>query len=213
MIGNAYDMWIAPLVAMLVAQVLKPVLIMLRMRQWDWKHMRQSGGMPSSHTALVVALVTELWLREGGSDPVLAIAMFVALIVMYDAAGVRWQTGRHAAVLNRLLRDLQGRQDLFQMPVNAAHSLPPKSAQETARSVDGTDEDGAVARHEPSGQRRALSSHTAHQDLSGIRPLNIVKTPWWLVDWPVLNEHVGHKPTEVLGGCIVGVLVALLLYF
>ncbi|WP_245628914.1 divergent PAP2 family protein [Alicyclobacillus shizuokensis] len=171
--GGAYDMWVTPLLAMLVAQVLKPLLLMLRLRRWDWKLMRQSGGMPSSHTALVVALVTELWLREGGSDPVLAIAMFVALIVMYDAAGVRWQTGRHAAVLNQLLRDLQGRKDLFQPGEDAA----------------------------------------AQPESAPIQRLNIVKTPWWLIDWPVLNEHVGHKPTEVLGGCVVGVVVALSVHF
>ncbi|WP_245632718.1 divergent PAP2 family protein [Alicyclobacillus kakegawensis] len=171
--GGAYDMWVTPLLAMLVAQVLKPLLLMLRLRRWDWKLMRQSGGMPSSHTALVVALVTELWLREGGSDPVLAIAMFVALIVMYDAAGVRWQTGRHAAVLNQLLRDLQGRKDLFQPGEDAA----------------------------------------AQPESAPIQQLNIAKAPWWLIDWPILNEHVGHKPTEVLGGCIVGVVVALSVHF
>ncbi|MCL6633124.1 MAG: divergent PAP2 family protein [Alicyclobacillus herbarius] len=174
MMGNAYNMWVVPLLAMLVAQVLKPILLMVRLRRWDWKMMKQSGGMPSSHTALVVALVTELWLREGGSNPVLAIAMFVALIVMYDAAGVRWQTGRHAAVLNQLLRDLQGRKDLFQ------------SSEEYAPQSDSS---------------------------APITRLNIVKTPWWLIDWPILNEHVGHKPTEVLGGCVVGVLVALWVHF
>ncbi len=162
--------WIGPLVAMLAAQVLKPLLIMIRIRKVDWQRMRQPGGMPSSHTALVVALVTELYLREGGTNPVLALAIFVAFIVMYDAAGVRWQTGRHAAVLNRLLKDLQGN-----------HAFSPEMVQQ------------AVA-------------------TENIRPLNVVKVPWWLVDWSELNEHVGHKPTEVVGGCIVGIAVALLLH-
>lgn len=175
MLESSPYIWIGPLVAMLLAQILKPLLIMLRLRRLDWVRMRQSGGMPSSHTALVVALVTELWLREGGRNPALALAIFIAFIVMYDAAGVRWQTGRHAAVLNRLLHDLQGRH--------------------------------------VSGQNHQLQMETAKEKYGdGIHQLNIVKSPWWLVDWPVLNEHVGHKPVEVIGGCIVGIGVALLLH-
>lgn len=170
MLHDSPYIWIGPLAAMLAAQILKPLLIMLRIRKVDWQRMREPGGMPSSHTALVVALVTELYLRAGGRDPVLALASFIALIVMYDAAGVRWQTGRHAAVLNRLLKDLQGNH-----PIQST----------AARQIVATE---------------------------NIRRLNVVKVPWWLVDWSELNEHVGHKPTEVLGGCVVGVLVAFLLH-
>jgi uncharacterized protein len=165
--------WVAPLTAMIAAQILKPIIIMIQLRRFDWQSMRQSGGMPSSHTALVVALVTELCLREGARDPVLGIGGFVALVVMYDAAGVRWQTGRHAAVLNRMLHDLRGR-----------HT-------DRSRSVNDTE--------------------TTRQ-IPKIHHIKVAKAPWWLVDWPVLNEHVGHKPIEVLGGCIVGVVIALILH-
>ncbi len=172
MIHNSEYIWVAPLIAMITAQILKPIIIMAQLRRFDWQRMRQSGGMPSSHTALVVALVTELCLREGARDPILGIGAFVALVVMYDAAGVRWQTGRHAAILNRLLHDLSGRTALHHeaMPLN----------------------------------------HYANQ--AHIRPLSVAKAPWWLVDWPILNEHVGHKPIEVLGGCIVGIVIALFLH-
>jgi acid phosphatase family membrane protein YuiD len=168
--GPSEYMWAGPLIAMVVAQVLKPILIMLRLRRLDWQRMRQSGGMPSSHTALVVALVTELWLHEGGSNPILAIAIFIAFIVMYDAAGVRWQTGRQAAVLNRLLNDLKGHAETAEQLANQ------------------------------------------QQIVNKIKPFTIAKVPWWLVDWPVLDEHVGHKPTEVIGGVIVGLAVALVLH-
>lgn len=170
--------WISPLIAMILAQILKPLLIMARLRHWDPKRMRQSGGMPSSHTALVVALVAELCFREGGNDRILALAGFVALVVMYDAAGVRWQTGRHAAVLNRLLRDLHA-----------------SSVSQQDRSTDAAGQVG-----------------TGRTVPTVIRPIPVVKSPWWLVDWPVLDEHVGHKPTEVLGGMIVGLVVAWILH-
>ncbi len=184
MIHNSAYIWVAPLIAMIAAQILKPIIIMVRLRRFDWQRMRQSGGMPSSHTALVVALVTELCLREGPRDSILGIGVFVALVVMYDAAGVRWQTGRHAAVLNRLLHDLRGegaRGDLHgvnAVHINASSSLPVSDTVQTPR----------------------------------IRHILVAKAPWWLVDWPVLNEHVGHKPTEVIGGIIVGVAVALILH-
>ncbi len=173
MFHNSAYIWVAPLVAMISAQILKPIIIMVQLRRFDWQRMRQSGGMPSSHTALVVALVTELCLREGARDPILGIGVFVALVVMYDAAGVRWQTGRHAAVLNRMLHDLQGRH---------------------AQSVE---------LNEASASNRPVPR---------IRHIKVAKAPWWLVDWPILNEHVGHKPIEVLGGCIVGIVIALILH-
>ncbi|MFB5192039.1 divergent PAP2 family protein [Alicyclobacillus fastidiosus] len=177
MIHPSSYMWVAPLVAMIVAQGLKPFYRMARLRTWDWRQMKNSGGMPSSHSAAVTALVVELWLRYGGSDPILAIGAFVAGVVMYDAAGVRWQTGRQAAVLNRLLHDLRGQ----------SHHVMDDA--QTAESADVNT--GA---------------------LQGIRPLHVVKSPWWLIDWPVLDEHVGHKPTEVVGGILVGIIVALIIH-
>lgn len=189
MIRDSAYLWIGPLVAMVVAQVLKPILIMIHLRRFDWQRMRQSGGMPSSHTALVIALVMELWLRKGGHDAVLGIALLLAFVVMYDAAGVRWQTGRHAAVLNRLLRDLQG------------SSAPHPQGMDLSNVRD---ERSIGSEHEPTA---AQSS-----PISSLQNWNVVKVPWWLMDWPILNEHVGHKPTEVLGGVIVGVLVALYLH-
>lgn len=188
MIRDSAYIWIGPLTAMVVAQLLKPVLIMIQSRGWDWKRMRQSGGMPSSHTALVVALVTELWLRLGGRNPVLGLALFVAFIVMYDAAGVRWQTGRQAAVLNRLLHDIR------------------VSNQYHLGNLHRTSHENE---HESSDKPTIEEQIQAHPK---IRPLPVAKAPWWLVDWPVLDEHVGHKPIEVLGGGIVGLLVALYLH-
>lgn len=190
MIRDSAYLWIGPLVAMIVAQVLKPVLIMIELRRFDWQRMRQSGGMPSSHTALVSSLVAELWLRQGGHDAVLGVALLLALVVMYDAAGVRWQTGRQAAVLNRLLRDLQGSGGLA-----TTH-----------------DETGGITKGDGSDKALVSDVQPPAPQISSLRNWNVAKAPWWLMDWPALNEHVGHKPTEVLGGVIVGVSVALYLH-
>ncbi|WP_206832227.1 divergent PAP2 family protein [Alicyclobacillus fructus] len=189
------SLWAAPLLAMIVAQGLKPVFVMIQMRSWDWRHVKNSGGMPSSHTAAVVALVVQLWLHLGGSDPVVAIGLFLAAVVMYDAAGVRWQTGRQAAVLNRLLHDLRGQHLLMEPIEQAASSEKAAQAKEAA--------EGASSRSTSPSIRRG-GSHA-------VEPLRVAKGPWWLVDWPVLNEQVGHKPSEIAGGVIVGILVALVL--
>lgn len=187
MIHPSAYMWLAPLVAMVVAQGLKPLFVMGRLRTWDWRQVRNSGGMPSSHTAAVVALAVELWMRYGGADPILGIGFFLAAVVMYDAAGVRWQTGQQAAVLNKLLRDLKG-QDVPHDGVienqPGANGLSLEERQPVAEPAQG----------------------------AGIEPLNVVKMPWWLIDWPILNEHVGHKPTEIVGGVVVGILVAFIVH-
>ncbi|SIT08113.1 divergent PAP2 family protein [Alicyclobacillus vulcanalis] len=188
------SLWAAPLVAMVVAQGLKPIFVMIQMRSWDWRHVKNSGGMPSSHTAAVVALAVQLWLHLGGADPVVAIGLFLAAVVMYDAAGVRWQTGRQAAVLNRLLHDLRGQHLLIERREEAA-----SSENRVPTMADGL-------RDAPDAAR---SSHPEGAgDSPSVPPLRIAKGPWWLVDWPVLNEQVGHKPSEIAGGAVVGLLVA-----
>ncbi|MCL6516056.1 divergent PAP2 family protein [Alicyclobacillus sp.] len=186
---NSYHLWLAPLVALVVAQLLKPVIVVIRARRWDPQRLRQSGGMPSSHTALVVALVAELWLHEGGRNPVLALALFVALIVMYDAAGVRWQTGRQAAVLNRLLQDLR-RADLAGR--RSSHGF------RTGRSAR------PLSEPRPGSDARPVVQSPIQ--------IQVPSVPWWLMDWPELDEHLGHKPIEVLGGCVVGMAVAWILH-
>jgi uncharacterized protein len=67
--------------------------------------MINSGGMPSSHTALIVGLTSAVGLKEGVGSSIFGICLVVSLIVSYDAASVR-RAGKHAAVLNAMLADL-----------------------------------------------------------------------------------------------------------
>ena len=62
-----------------------------------------SGGMPSSHTALVVGLCTSIGLKEGMQSSIFALCLVFSLVVMYDATGVRLHAGRQAEVLNQLI--------------------------------------------------------------------------------------------------------------
>jgi len=89
-----------------VAQVLKVPIYYLVEHELNWHRWLGSGGMPSSHTALVVSLAAMVGARLGFDTAEFAIAFALATIVMYDAAGVRRETGTQAMVINKILHDM-----------------------------------------------------------------------------------------------------------
>lgn len=97
----------AALSALLLAQALKVPLGWLRERRWQWGLLVSPGGMPSSHAALITAATFGVGLAQGFASPVFALAVAVSLIVLYDATGIRREAGEHAALLNRLVAQLQ----------------------------------------------------------------------------------------------------------
>ena len=97
---------IAALIAWSIAQVVKLPLHYLLKREWDWSLLMSAGGMPSSHSALVVAVTHAIGLTLGFSSPLYALALVLAMIVLYDATGVRRQAGEHARVINAIVSDL-----------------------------------------------------------------------------------------------------------
>lgn len=99
-------LWTA-VVASTSAQLLKVLLILLLERRWHPAAFMETGGMPSSHSAMVVALSTGVGLTEGWNTPVFAVAAAFALIVMYDATGVRHSSGVQAKLLNELVDELR----------------------------------------------------------------------------------------------------------
>jgi len=97
---------ICTMTAWFVAQALKVPIYWLVEHELNWHRFFGSGGMPSSHSAQVVALTTMVGASIGFATPEFAIAFTLATIVMYDAAGVRRETGTQAAVINRILHDV-----------------------------------------------------------------------------------------------------------
>ena len=79
----------AALLAWLIAQIMKVVLVFWGEKRLDFSRMIGSGGMPSSHSALIVAMATSVGKYDGLSSTAFAIAAAVAMVVMYDAANVR----------------------------------------------------------------------------------------------------------------------------
>lgn len=98
-------LWL-PVSAALIAQLLKPLWGWLRFGRFDLRSVLSAGGMPSSHSAMVTSLATVLAYQEGLNSKLFAIAVILAVIVMYDARGIRQESGKQARILNRILREV-----------------------------------------------------------------------------------------------------------
>ena len=130
----------AALIGWFLAQGLKIPIHFLVEHEWNFSRFHGSGGMPSSHSAMVVGASLMTGAMSGFDSTVFAVSVVIACIVMYDATGVRRETGKQATVINQILRDVL---------------------------VNG-------------------------------KPISDAE----------LKELVGHKPIEVAGGALVGILVA-----
>lgn len=135
--------FITAILAWSLGQFLKVPIEYLTKRRWNWALWFSSGGMPSSHSSLMVATTLSIGLYDGFDSPLFALAFAVSMIVVYDAAGVRRQAGYHAQKINLLFEEL-------------------------------------------------FSGHPISQER--------------------LKEVLGHTPRQVLGGIILGTLIALIVY-
>lgn len=97
---------IAALIAWASAQAIKIPLDYLRTRRWNWALLLTTGGMPSSHSALMTATTIAIGLYYGFDHPTFALGLAITMIVTYDAAGVRQQAGIHAQRINIIVEEL-----------------------------------------------------------------------------------------------------------
>lgn len=96
---------LSALMAMIVAQASKVILILLTERRWAFNRMTETGGMPSSHSSTVAAMATSAGINYGIDSAAFAISLVMGIIVIYDATGVRRAAGRHAEILNELVEE------------------------------------------------------------------------------------------------------------
>ncbi|HNT24512.1 MAG TPA: divergent PAP2 family protein [Anaerolineales bacterium] len=134
---------IAGLIGWAIAQVVKVPLESRKTHRWNWALLLAPGGMPSSHTALVVGITHATGLFLGYDSPLFAFGFAFCMVVIYDATGIRRQAGKHAEMINAMIEDLA-----------AGHPLKEEQ----------------------------------------------------------LREVLGHTPREVLGGLILGLTVAQIVY-
>ncbi|MGA2489122.1 MAG: divergent PAP2 family protein [Anaerolineales bacterium] len=127
----------------ILAQVLKIPIDWIQSRHWNWALLFAAGGMPSSHSALVTSTAMAVGLQYGFDNPIFGVAMALAMVVVYDATGIRRQAGMQAQKINILVEEL-------------------------------------------------LQGHPISQEH--------------------LREMLGHTPLEALGGVLLGLVVALVLW-
>jgi acid phosphatase family membrane protein YuiD len=90
-----------------LAQFIKIPLKKIKTGQWDWGIFVETGGMPSSHSAGVTSLATFIALKKGVPTVDFALASVFGMIVMYDAQGIRRQTGELTLLVNDMQEDLE----------------------------------------------------------------------------------------------------------
>jgi acid phosphatase family membrane protein YuiD len=88
-----------------IAQSLKVFIGLVQEKHLDLRYFVASGGMPSAHSAVVCALATAVAMIQGLNSVAFAITVILAMVVMYDAAGVRQSVSEQAVVLNRLVKE------------------------------------------------------------------------------------------------------------
>jgi len=89
-----------------IAQVIKVGIGVIRQRRFDFRWLVGTGGMPSSHAAGASCLATAIGLEYGFNSVLFALSAVFAIVVMFDAQGVRRATGRQARILNKIMDDI-----------------------------------------------------------------------------------------------------------
>ena len=136
-----YKYILIPIIAILCAQVLKTIIETISTKKFSLERfLNGAGGMPSTHTTAVVSITTLMYIDYGVTSELFAICLIFSLIVMYDAMGIRYETGKQAEIINILAKKVKLKEG-----------------------------------------------------------------------FALLKEQIGHKPIEVFGGILTGILLTILL--
>lgn len=85
-----------------VAQLIKTIIHFFVYREWKTERLVGSGGMPSSHAATVCAMTVSSILHYGLGSPIFALSFILMVVVLHDARGVRWETGKQAKMITAI---------------------------------------------------------------------------------------------------------------
>ena len=94
-------------VALVIAQTMKVIISLFTDKRLNFRKFLDTGSMPSSHTASVVSLTTAIGIFEGVDSVLFALSTVFAIVVMYDASGVRRAAGKQATVLNKIVENIR----------------------------------------------------------------------------------------------------------
>ncbi len=103
---NNTTLWVAVL-SWAIAQLIKVFIELFKTRKVNASLFISSGGMPSSHSSFVTAMSMAIGIQDGFNSSIFAVSAIISMVVMYDAAGVRRAAGRHAAVINTIIENIE----------------------------------------------------------------------------------------------------------
>ena len=92
-----------PILVWFFIQTFKVIWDLVETKKFNFKRILGAGGMPSSHSAVTVCLAVMVGKAEGFNSPIFAVALILAIVVMYDAAGIRRAAGKQASLLNKII--------------------------------------------------------------------------------------------------------------
>ena len=104
--GEGLEVIVSAVLSNFLAQFYKFVSHLLVNKEFNFKRLFQTGGMPSSHSSFMMGMTTSVGLVKGFNTAEFAIALTISFVVMYDAAGLRRAVGRQASVLNQILAEV-----------------------------------------------------------------------------------------------------------
>lgn len=100
---SEYKYLIVPFATWFFIQLFKLIYDLVTTKKFNFKRILGAGGMPSSHSAVVVSLCTMIGKNYGINSAIFGLAVIFAFVVMYDAAGVRRAAGKQAKLLNKIV--------------------------------------------------------------------------------------------------------------
>lgn len=100
---NDYRYIIVPFFTWVAIQIFKVIWDLVTTKKFNFKRVLGAGGMPSAHSAVVIALTTMIGRSQGTTSPMFGISLIFSLVVMYDATGVRREAGKQAHLLNEII--------------------------------------------------------------------------------------------------------------
>ncbi|CAA6665858.1 unnamed protein product [Spirodela intermedia] len=198
---------ISATLACTIGQLSKPFTSALSGNGIDFGAAIRSGGMPSSHSAGVMAATTCLGLERGFSDPIFGMSAVFATFVMYDAQGVRREVGKHAKNLNKITKHNRERSILLQEKQSPIDCRPSVSL--STRSLGSLSSPEQADGYE---LEQEVLPRSGRGKSSNPPPAVIVgdgsseKTE---IYYSPLEESVGHTEVQVIAGALLGFLVSL----
>lgn len=209
-------LFLAAAVAWLIAQVMKVAVASVKRGGFSRDLLTSSGGFPSSHSATVAGLTAMAVKLYGWDSEIFAVCFFLAMIVMYDALGVRAETGKQSAVLNRLWRE---HPELFR------EKSPEKETDAAAELYEDPEIDAEIMEIPAEGRRLSRSERHMEEERKEKekerasreqkREKREQKRGADAFDDPEelfpLNENTGHTLPELIAGLAIGVIVAIIM--